>query len=523
LQTVEEVIGRIEKAEGSDSTAAAVESDGAKLTRDIQRYREESGSLAPDEAARRWFALYDRAAQAAPPEQQLDFAAYDLVTMRAVGVPSVLSALPPPGAWRAWQQEAARRAARGAPNREALSLRFLGELLAGNHVAALATLDSLDKLFAELPAEDREVSRQQLALARAGVTKAYGSAADIAAVFEIQLRTGGEPYGFLAVPDLVGLVGEQRATTLIAQAIAGESTMRIESGDATRKLAMRLALENIGNMRVPQWPLAEAVEGAQLYEAIEKRFDPASATAVRSADASTSQGQADFRSFEATAWYFIASVIAGKQNDAERALAKMSQGSHLYIPRDAVQALHRAGQNEALFKFLHSQLDRRPETGAWSVYIEQASYTGHSAEALALIEKILARKSLPEFLVADLEVRRVSALLAADKIDAAAQGLRSLLNKPPARGESTLAARYDAALKAAALGRLTGRRDLTDLGLRFAQAAMPLMPENDNRTGDGIDTRTLWRELRRAGRATEVQSMAVANLTKGVAAPASRP
>lgn len=513
LRTAEEVIRQIERPAGNASQSSATESDGAALLKEIQRYREESATLAPAEAATRWFALYERAAHAAPAEQQMDFAAYDLTTMQAVGVPSMLASLPPPSAWRAFRQEAAQRAARTPADREALGLRFLAELLAGDHAAAHASLDALDKLFADLPADERESARMELVRARAGITTAYGSATDIAAGFELQLRAGGELYGYIEAPDLVGLVGEQRATALLTQAIAGDSMIRIQSGDATRKLARRLALENIGNMRVAQWQLADSVDSAALYEAIEKRFDPASATPART-DESAPQPNRDYRSTEATAWYFLASVIAGKQSDAERALVRMSRGSSVYVPRDAVQALRRAGQDEALYRFLHAQLERRPEIGAWDLYIQQAAYTGHSADSLALIEKILARKSLPEFLTADLKVRRVSALLAADKIDPAADGLRSLLAKPPTRGESTLTARYDAAIKAAALGRLTGRRALTDLGLQFALAAAQVVPESEEGGRSNIDTQAMWRELRKAGRASEVQALAVADLAK---------
>ena len=157
LRTADEVLGQINPPDVKVSTTSAAGSDAARLLADIQRYREESGSLAPAEAAKRWFALFDRAARAEPPDEQNDFAAYDLVTMRAVGVRSVMAALPPPAAWQELRQEAARRAARGAPDREALTVRFLGELLAGDHVAALATLDALDKSLADLPADRKSV------------------------------------------------------------------------------------------------------------------------------------------------------------------------------------------------------------------------------------------------------------------------------------------------------------------------------------------------------------------------------
>jgi tetratricopeptide (TPR) repeat protein len=136
---------------------------------------------------------------------------------------------------------------------------------------------------------------------------------------------------------------------------------------------------------------------------------------------------------------------------------------------------------------------------------------------LALIDRILARRSLPEFLNADLQLRRVSALLAADKIGAATDGLRKLLAKPPARGETTLKERYETALKAAALGRLTGSTALTDIGLNFALAATLVMPEDEDESGQGVDSQVLWRELRRARRASEVQTRAIADLGKTAA------
>jgi tetratricopeptide (TPR) repeat protein len=513
LQPAKDVLQQIERPVADTSRPTSAVSDGAKLMSDIQRFRDESAQVASIAAAARWFALYDRARIAPPTEQQMDFAAYDLVTMRAVGVDSMLASLPPPTAWQVLRLEATQRSARAPSDREALGLRFLCELLAGDHVAASATLDALDKLFAQLPAEQRDAARAQVAQTRAAVIKAYGSAEDIAAGFGQQLLGGTQPFGFLEVPDLVGLVGEQRAASLLTQAMATDSMLNIQSGDATRTLARRIALEKVDRMRVAQWRLADSVDSARLYEAIEKRFDPVSATAVTGAGDNPSP-ERDFRSAEATAWYFLASVIAGKQADAERALVKLSRGSSIYIPRDAVQALRLAGQDEALFRFLHAQLERRPELGAWDLYIEQAAYTGHSAESLALIEKILARKPLPEFLSANLHVRRVSALLAADKIDAAADALRALLAKPPARGEATLAARYQAALNAAALGRLTGRPALSDLGLGFALAAVPVMSERDEGGGSSVDSQALWRELRRAGRSAEVQALAIADLAK---------
>src|SRR5262245_31623820 len=79
LRTADQCLGDIERSAVKSADATTGKSDGAKLLADIERYRDESGSIAPAEAVARWFALYDRAVLVAPAEQQMDFAAYDIV------------------------------------------------------------------------------------------------------------------------------------------------------------------------------------------------------------------------------------------------------------------------------------------------------------------------------------------------------------------------------------------------------------------------------------------------------------
>lgn len=512
LLTPQQVIEKIEQKAADPASSARPVSDAAKLLTDIQQYRKASAALAPDAAAASWYALLERARKIDTNDASMEFAAIDMDVSQAVGVNSVFASLPPPAAWPALRKLATQRSAGASGDRESLAIRFLTEVLTHDAPAANTTLDALDKLFANLGPEKRAMANIALNQARAHVTRSYGSADQIAQYFELQIRAGNSDYApSLEVPDLVGLVGEAQAAGMLARALKSTSTLHVESGDATRRLARQLALENVDDMRVPQWDLVDGVDAGRLFEAIEKRFDPA---AGRNQDAQ-GEGAEDVRDYQkrqAAAWYFLGAVIEKRQSAAERALGLIAGDSEVYIPRDAVDALRKAGHDEALYQFLGAQLERRPELHAWNLYIQEAAFTGHGAESLALIDKALARTDLPAFLAADLRVRRIDALLSADRIAEAAAGYRALLAPVPARSEMTLQARFSAAIKATQVGRLAARRDLVELGLKFAIAAEPMVADDTREGRMSTNKVALWEELRRNGRANDVQLLAIGEL-----------
>jgi hypothetical protein len=217
------------------------------------------------------------------------------------------------------------------------------------------------------------------------------------------------------------MVGEERATQLLGGVMTSRMQLQVEGGAATRALVQRLALANLEKMRVPQWRLVDTIDAAPLYEALDRRFPRSNEEGESSRDFS------DYARTQATAYYFLATVKSGRQSEAERALDDLSRDDNAYIPRDAFAALERAGLGESVYKFLDAQLAKRPQLRAWDVYIEQAAKTGHSADALALIERLMARRDLPEYVVVDLRTRRIAALLAADRVDPAVKEFRVLL------------------------------------------------------------------------------------------------
>ncbi|HKX39344.1 MAG TPA: hypothetical protein VJN20_11860, partial [Burkholderiales bacterium] len=219
----------------------------------------------------------------------------------------------------------------------------------------------------------------------------------------------------------------------------------------------------------------------------------------------------DYRRQSADRYHFLHLIIAGRHPDAEKALRRLSGG--LSLPRDEVDALRRAGHQEALYSFLHDLLGRRPEMPAWDTYTREAAYLGRSAEALALVEGILQRKAAPEHVLVDLRLRRANALLAAEKIEPAVAELRELLAAPPTQGEHTLHSRMEAAIRLAGLGRVLERPELSEAALAFAGLVLALPSGGDDwRRAD--DLGKVFAEYRKLGRDEEAAALASAELER---------
>jgi tetratricopeptide (TPR) repeat protein len=497
LLGADELLKRIEKGATAESAQRA--SPAAALLDDIRRFRANAPTLNAKQAAEAWMALYERAERLGSSHWQGDTRTFDAEIGGGVGVQSVLASLPAPAAWPLLREAARARAKKAPAEARALALQQLTELLVGDRLAAAATLAAIDRLADRLPPQERDQARAEAAAIRATVARLYGTPQEIAASFvaSLEMRTGRG--ADVAIPDLAGLVGPAQAEAILRAALSKPVSLHVPEGLETRTLARRLALEQLAGLRVAQWGLVDGVEAAGLYEALTRKF-PAGG-----------EGFAGHKR-EADTYYFLHLVIAGRHADAEEALARIAGKQSLYLPKRAVEALQRAGHNEALFRFLHALLKRRPELRAWDLYTREAAYTGHSAEVIALVDELLGRKDLPAYVRADLRIHRINALLAADKVEPGLAALRELLAAGPARGEGT--ARADAAIRLAGLGRILERHELTDSGLAFAREVLKLPAEDREQWERGQLLRKVFAEERKLGMLDRAQALAIAELER---------
>jgi tetratricopeptide (TPR) repeat protein len=497
----------LQQIEGTSAEVAG-KSGPAQLLADIQQFREQYRQLAPRVAAERWFEHLDRV-RALPGSNPLDPNSFDAEVMQAVGLRSVLASIPSPDAWPEMHAIAVERMKKAKqPDVDLLSIQFLTEALNNDAAALTTSLGRTEAALTQLAPSERKHKTSLLLGARLNVASTYGSQADVMAAYEALLDAvdSGNSDGFLAMPDVVGMLGKERATLLLRRAVTSPATVVVNSGVETRQLARQIALDNIAAMRIPQWQLVDAVEAAPLYEAINEKFG-------KHAD---SEAMEDYTSGpasdEANVYYLLSSIIQKQQQKAEAALARIARKEgYLHIPPFAVKALREAGQSEALVEFLQAALSKQPELQAWDVYIEQSSYVGRSQQALELIRQLQKRSDVPAHLRKELERREVDALLANNRIDEAIASLRRRIATPPSE-QSDEADRYVAsATRLAQIGLLLERRALVNEGLVAARAGLKAPRGREGYERDRQVTH-LYGAYRRVGDASGAQNLALSQL-----------
>jgi tetratricopeptide (TPR) repeat protein len=488
-----------------EAGAERAPSKSAALLADISQYRLQAKSLAPEAAARRWFVLLDRAKELGTPEFGGSFDSFDYITSQGVGVPSLLAALPPPNAWLALRGEAVRRARKEPQDIDVLATRFLTEALTNDTSAMRGTLTEIQTAGAAVEPARRQQILYVVEMARSAVAKIYGSSDDIVAALLSTLEKSSElpSLPFVEVPDLVGLVGEARAAEILRKAVTSPVRLQLQAGDETRRLARRVALEEAARLRRPQWALVDSLDAAPLYEEFQQRFGNDAAPAH---DFDPSRSEADV-------YYLLSTIVSEQHVKAEQTLITIARSGSLYLPKPAVEALQRSGRNEALFKFLHAMLPKHPDLQAWSLYIEQASYTGHSDQALAMIRELLARKNLNAHVRGELLRYEAQALLAANRIDEGLTQMRRQLAGTPKANDPSLLATTQTAVRLAEIGRLLKREELLTVGLKYAEAATALDVEALRYQRSDLIQRMLA-IYRRAGRPAVAQALAIRELSR---------
>lgn len=209
------------------------------------------------------------------------------------------------------------------------------------------------------------------------------------------------------LPDLVALVGEERALPVIRSALALPLSQLEAKGRRTRALAVREALARIETLKTAPWGLIHDVDSVPLFEALEKRF----------AKDLTEQGHR-YQIDQAEAAYVTQLIATKRVADAVARLDRVKDRlPHLLqqLPMDEL-AEHRP---QELCDLIRDLLRKEPERPLWTIYAQLAGQLGRADELQQMLHDHRASAARQHQLV-DL-------LLAADEIDGAVDSLRATL------------------------------------------------------------------------------------------------
>jgi hypothetical protein len=464
-----------------------------KIRRDLVDFVARAPQLAPTDAARQWLGLFDRAMRLnQPPVLNNRDSYYDRRTPRLFA--DVVVALPPPAAWNDLAQQVAARPTLAKSSVSESSLHILAALLVNDRKLATEQFKVLQATMAvgESPAPSIRSDNSLSPLAAFLGVNADDPEA-LLADLDRQISEARESDNYtptIDVPDLVTLIGKEKATELLTRAIGSAGEVKVATGDDTRRLAQVLALKSVDSLKVPQWSLVD-VNTVALFEAMHKRFPkgrPGQKGVAAFLGLSGNSGEDDayrLQTYHQAQFYYMLGLIANNRTaDAitvARELAKLGDGYAQNI--DALSVMTAQGHGPAVRKFLHDLLAEDPNLPYWENYLALSAQTDAAAESLQLVRQAAAKPNLSREEKDVIQNYLIRALLAADEVDEAVSLLQKSLKEPdpgppkPTEDDATVRFNYYRqplkgihAMQLARVGAALKRPDLFEEGIAAAKA-----------------------------------------------------
>ncbi len=391
--------------------------------------------LSPEAAARGWLALFDRLPKV-PDGMPASFG-------------TLVGALPAPESWNAIADGLTSRVA-GKPGLSPVSIRLFAALLKGDAAAERSALHAVSVASKGSPAAAEFSS--QIAAIDAALAGATGDGSRMVTAFVASLAVKSRGNESVVVPDLVSIVGPEKAEALLIRAMTTTSKTLNVGGKATRVLAQRVALAHVKTIKVPQWSLVDASE-TKLYEGMAARFG--AATSVKE--------QGDDAAVRAHYNYTLGLVGEGRRSEAVK-VARSLRGSLYFGEIDPESVLGRLMGTHEFTAFLSEAAEGNPDSPFWDLYIASAARSRESGAVVASLQRTLASPRANPQNRAVLLGRLSTALFAADRVDEGLAVLKKSISAPGSEGAEMQAVTY------AKVGALIGRPAVVEEGVALAKA-----------------------------------------------------
>ena len=425
----------LQLVEAGAKSVAQTNDEQSLLRNDLKTFSENAASLAPADAARQWLALVDRAAKV----QQQTGPNYN-PSAQSIDGSALINALPPPVVWNELANAIALRPpAQDQPEHEmtGLGLHLLAATLLGDAAGRNEAITNLETKASG--AGDQAVAyNQYLQQLSQTLLRTSDDPDAILKSLEQQVDSGNSGnMANLQMPNLIAQVGTEKAEAFLRKALVAPNVyFQFGEANETSRLAQKLALKMVDQLKAPHWELVNSLDAVDLYEALDKRFgsstnNPAPLPGLPGLPVSINPPPPDFMDADqksaAQIYYMLGLISEGRTQDAV-AVAKKFKGS----PENALNstgfdAMDRAGYTDQLDDFLHELLSQDPTLPFWSQYVDVSADAGQTERMVALVRATLARAELNQNRKSALRQILYTALLAADNVDEGVQEMHRLM------------------------------------------------------------------------------------------------
>ncbi len=406
---------------------------------DLRAYHDGITALSPEEAAKQWLTLFDRALRLPGPLTDL-VGGGDAIPH----LTDLFRVLPPPAVWDELDAQVARRpeAAKGSSDFSTPVLRIVAGTLRDDPDEVRQALEAFARQVVAEDNPERDQNRetvQQLqqvfheaTIDTAGKLKELeaklallesAAPASVTAAARQNLRTTS-----LEVPNLVALAGEAQAETLLRRIFAQPFVTVNIVDEPTQELARKVLLAMGEKIQFAPWSLVAGPEVVPLYDLLNQRFPE------------TDDNRND--RLNAKPAYLLGLIARDRVADATALALKLpdeitSGGVEaLNLSGTTFQEVAAQGQAQKVAHFFNALLTAHPDLPYWGSFQAAATATGNPDAFLTRVQAAVGNTDLrPRFRRALLPLQ-ASALLAADRLPEAVSALEALSSPAPAGADA---------------------------------------------------------------------------------------
>lgn len=225
----------------------------------------------------------------------------------------------------------------------------------------------------------------------------------------------------LYLPDLVALVGKERAEVLLRRALRLKADIHLNDKLSlpTQNLVRTLALAEIDSLKNPSWGLVQNENATALFEAFRKKFPTID--------------RKDYGFRQAIGYYVLGLIQLGRSDEAVKVITELeSDGGEegkIYLPYDVLARLERT-HTDKLWEFCRARLAANPAVDDWSLFTRLSVQLNRRAELMGMIKALAQNENLQGLERLRVQQLQANAELATDEQAAAVGRLRVLINTP---------------------------------------------------------------------------------------------
>ena len=523
------VLRKIEE-QSAKKPAAETTNETSQLQKALADFSKTVALLPAAGAAKGWLELVDRYSRISQhPGRNPDPFAMQLTSTE------LMAALPPPAAWSELSKAiAARPAVKGNAEIREIGLKLLAATLTGDGAARTRDIGILQEKAGNGNPQSVYFYRSVLEQISEAMLATLDDPDAVLKSLERRL-TPANNRGMqqLRIPNLVSLVGTQKAEVFLRRALQQDLVIDIEGENETSRLAQKLALELIDGLKKPQWSLVSSLDAIELYEAMDKRFGqpkekPLAAPVPGLPDlpdlSSLYESEHDYGKLQAQSYYLLGLISKERTKEAVTVAKKLGKQSQAYMLQSGLKALERAGYARALDDFFYELLSQDPTLSYWDEYVQLAAKAGQTDRMLKLARATAARQDLPRAKTTALHQTLYRAFLASGQTEEGVQEMRRLIELGDKNSRSNGAETAgQLGLALARIGVLSKRPEWTDEGIRVALKSMAESEDGDASSWQGESLATsLAIILLELQRGPEAEGVLTDALSRNVKSSSSR-